>query len=191
MQIRVHVLEKNVTVLGPGHRFGVWVQGCFRKCTGCMSPETWDPEGGMLYEAAELAEMFLRSGCDGITISGGEPFLQPEALAEFVRLSGNPGVIVYTGFLYEELLQRPDAAALLSVCDMIIDGPFMEELRDGKNLRGSSNQKAVLLTERYQKEAASFGTLPTKIEFFLHDDAAHIIGIPSEEWLERMKKTKW
>ncbi len=191
MQIRVHAVEKNVTVLGPGRRFGIWVQGCPRKCPGCMSPETWDPNGGMIYETQELAEKFLQSGCDGMTISGGEPFLQPEALAEVIRLSGNPGVIIYTGFLYEELLRRPDAAALLAVCDMLVDGPFLEDLRDGKNLRGSSNQRAVLLTDRYQETAASFGTLPTKIEFFLHDDVTHLIGIPSPEWLERMKKIKW
>ncbi len=191
MQIRVHAIERNVTVLGPDHRFGIWVQGCFRKCSGCMSPETWNPEGGTLYETQELAEKFLKSGCDGITISGGEPFLQSEALAEWIHLCGDVGVIVYTGFLYEELQQRPDAAALLAVCDMLVDGPFVEELRDGKNLRGSSNQRAILLTERYRDVADSFGTKPTQIEFFLHDDVTHLIGIPSPEWLERMKKMKW
>ena len=191
MQLRVHEMEKDVTVLGPGRRFVVWVQGCFRKCPGCMSPVTWDPEGGTLYDTATLAERFRKSGCSELTISGGEPFLQPEALAEFIRFAGNPGVIVYTGFLYEELLERPDAAALLKVCDMLVDGPFMEDLRDGKNLRGSSNQRAILLTDRYRDVAESFGTLPTKIEFFLHDHATHLIGIPTPEMLERMKKINW
>ena len=191
MQIRIHAVETNITTLGPGRRFGIWVQGCDRKCPGCMSPETWNPKGGTLYNTSELAEMFLHSGCDGITISGGEAFLQPDALAEVIRLSGNPGVIIYTGFLYEELLLRQDAAPLLAVCDLLIDGAFIQKLQDGKNLRGSSNQRALPLTDRYRETAASAGTMPAQIEFFLHDNVTRLVGIPSPEWLERVKKINW
>ena len=152
-----------------------------------MSPETWDMKSGVLCDIKKLADDYFKSGCNGITISGGEPFLQSEALAEFIKLAGRPGVIVYTGFTYEELLERSDASYLLDTSDLLIDGQFIEKLRDGKNMRGSSNQRAILLTELYKDIAASFGTEQTKIEFFFHNDTTHMIGIPTPEWLEREK----
>lgn len=188
MNIRIHTTEYPITVLGPGKRFGVWVQGCCRRCPGCMSPETWNAEEGILYDTQKLAEDFLKSGCDAITISGGEPFLQAEALAEFIKYAGRPGVIIYTGFTYEELLKKADASCLLECCDLLIDGPFIKELQDGKNMRGSSNQRAVLLTKLYENAANSFGTERSRIEFFFHNDATRMIGIPTPEWLEREKK---
>lgn len=188
MNIRIHTTEHPITVLGPGKRFGVWVQGCFRKCPGCMSPETWDNEGGMLCDTQKLAEEYLKSGCNAITISGGEPFLQTEALSEFIRYAGRPGVIIYTGFTYEELLERPDSSCLLECCDLLIDGPFIEELQDGRNMRGSSNQRAIILTELYEDVANSFGTERTRVEFFFYNDTTRIIGIPAPEWFEHEKK---
>ena len=190
MNIRLHTTEYPVTVLGPGKRFGIWVQGCCRRCPGCMSPETWDMEGGTLCCTKDLVAAFIRSGCSEITISGGEPFLQAEALAEFIHQAGDPGTIVYTGFTYEELLSHSDAVPLLEACDMLIDGQFIEELCDGKNMRGSSNQRAILLTDRYQKTAETFGTESTKIEFFFHNDKTHMIGIPTPDWLARERRSK-
>lgn len=188
MNVRIHTTEYPITVLGPGKRFGVWVQGCCRRCPGCMSPETWNMEEGVLCDTKSLAEEYLKSGCDAITISGGEPFLQTEPLSEFIKYAGRPGVIIYSGFTYEELLKRPDASCLLECCDLLIDGQFIEELRDGRNMRGSSNQRAILLTELYEEVANNFGTEQTKIEFFFHNDTTHMIGIPTTEWLEREKK---
>ena len=166
LNLRIHTTEYPVTVLGPGKRFGVWVQGCCRRCPGCMSPETWDLNGGIICDTKNLAEDYIRSGCDGITISGGEPFLQPT---------------------YEELLKKPEVFVLLEQCDLLIDGQFIEELRDGKNMRGSSNQRAFALTDKYKDTAKIFGTEPTRIEFFFHNDTTHMIGIPTPEWLAREK----
>ena len=187
LNLRIHTTEYPVTVLGPGKRFGVWVQGCCRRCPGCMSPETWDLNGGIICDTKNLAEDYIRSGCDGITISGGEPFLQPEGIADFIQLAGRPGVIIYTGFTYEELLKKPEVFVLLEQCDLLIDGQFIEELRDGKNMRGSSNQRAFALTDKYKDTAKIFGTEPTRIEFFFHNDTTHMIGIPTPEWLAREK----
>jgi len=185
MTLRLHAVESPVTVLGPGKRFGVWTQGCCRRCPGCMSPGTWELSGGFETEPAALADKFRSSGCAEVTISGGEPFLQSAALAAFLQLAGWPGVIVYTGFLYEELLEMPDASPLLGVCDLLIDGAFVQELCDGRALRGSSNQRAILLTERYRDLLADFGTSPCRVEFFSHQNAMRMVGIPTPEWLER------
>ena len=193
-RLRIHAAEQNVSVLGPGKRFVIWVQGCPRRCPGCMSPETWDPAGGEDIPVAALAQDVLCSQCGGLTVSGGEPFLQAEPLAELietVRRSADLGVIVYTGFLYEELLHRPDAARLLALCDLLIDGPFQQEKQDGKALRGSSNQRAVMLTERYRDAIPEFGKGGCRVEFFTRPDATHMVGIPVPGMLTRMEQTDW
>lgn len=152
-----------------------------------MSPETWDLNGSILCDTKKLAENYIKSGCDEITISGGEPFLQPEGLADFIQLSGRSGVIIYTGFTYEELLKKPEVFVLLEQCDLLIDGQFIKKLCDGKNMRGSSNQRAFALTDMYKDTVSGFGTEPTRIEFFFYNDTTHMISIPTPEWLAREK----
>lgn len=194
MQLRIHATEKNVKVLGPGSRFVIWVQGCHRRCPGCMSPETWALNGGEIISTQLLSKEILQSGCNGITISGGEPFLQAKALAELIHLvrkCRDIGVIVYTGNVIDDLKESSDARLLLEVSDLLIDGAYIEEQRDGKNLRGSANQRAIALTSRYEKEAELIGTGSAEIEFFFHDGVTRIVGVPTPEWLERMKHIKW
>ncbi|MCM1131911.1 MAG: radical SAM protein [Ruminococcus flavefaciens] len=194
MELKIHTKEKNVKVLGAGKRFVIWVQGCGRRCHGCMSPETQDIDGGISADVESLADEIISSGCDGITISGGEPFLQPEALCELIRLvrsHKNLGVIIYTGFLVEELRENPDTAELLSLCDLLIDGPYIDELNDGKNLRGSSNQRVIPLTDRYLEEAEDYGKYPPQIEIFFGENGMNVVGVPSREMLERIKNIEW
>lgn len=152
--IRLYRMAPDVTVLGPGRRFCLWVQGCTRRCPGCMSPETWDPAGGTPWQEEALAARILDFDFDGVTISGGEPFLQAGPLArllQLLRARRDTGVIVYTGFTLPQLRQMhdPQVAALLAATDLLIDGPYRQELDDDGALRGSSNQQARLLTDRY------------------------------------------
>lgn len=196
MKLKLHGTEAQVTALGSGRRFAVWVQGCFRRCPGCISPDTWNPEDGYEKDSEELAEEILRSGCDGITISGGEPFLQAEALADVilrVRQAKDMGVIIYTGSTLEELKAQKteEIRHLLELCDLLVDGAYIEELNDGKNLRGSSNQRALALTDRYQREACDYGTRDAYVELFVHEDKVRMVGIPSKEMLSRIKKIHW
>ena len=100
MDIQLHGTEQQVTALGPGRRFAVWTQGCHRKCPGCISPNTWDLKGGYSTDTEILAQQALKSNAHGITISGGEPFLQADALVDFiqrVRMERDVGIIIYTG----------------------------------------------------------------------------------------------
>lgn len=196
MKLRIHGTEAQVTALGSGYRFAVWVQGCLRRCPGCISPDTWNMEEGYDRDTAELAEEILNSGCDGITISGGEPFLQAEALSDMltrVRKKKDIGVIIYTGNTLEELKAQHSEyiERLLALCDLLVDGAYVEEQNDGKNLRGSSNQRALALTDRYQKEALDYGTRDAYVELFVHEDKIRMVGIPSKEMLDRMKKIHW
>src|SRR5690606_36357446 len=96
-----------VTTLGPGRRLGIWFQGCSIRCPGCISADTWDGSAGATALAALLTEADAWvSQADGITISGGEPFDQPDALFEFLnhlKLERNQDVLVYSGYPFEKI----------------------------------------------------------------------------------------
>ena len=83
--MRIAGIVEDSIVDGPGLRMTVFVQGCPHHCPGCHNPETWDAAGGMEVEVDEIVKKYLSNPLlDGITISGGEPFDQPEACAELL-----------------------------------------------------------------------------------------------------------
>ena len=167
-------------VLGPGVRYALWVQGCEKRCPGCTAPDAWNMEAGTPVKTAALAWEIALSGADGLTISGGEPFLQAGELSEMIdiiRRKRDMGVIVYTGFLYEELLEREDARALLERTDLLIDGPYIRELDDGKSLRGSSNQRVIPLTDRYADCLQLYGADGRETEHYRHGINIHDVGV--------------
>ena len=152
--LRLYRVAPDVTTLGPGKRFCVWVQGCMKHCPGCMSTETWPLEGGYEIDEQELADRMQHFDFEGLTISGGEPLLQCRALARLIRLvkeKRDVGVILYTGMRYQELDQsNPDIKELLALIDLMIDGEYIPQKDDNGALRGSSNQNAHFFTERYK-----------------------------------------
>ena len=185
MTIRLYMLHSSTKSLGPGNRFVIWTQGCNRCCPGCMSPKSRDFEDGEAWDTDVLSEKIINTeNIEGITISGGEPFLQAEALCEIIekiRNNRDMGVIIYTGYQYYELLESGEIAVrkLLSLCDLLIDGPYVEEYNDGKSLRGSSNQKIIPLTERYRGDIGLYGVEEHNMEILIRSDGkARIIGIP-------------
>ena len=130
-------------------------------------------------DTAGLAENIVNTpNIEGITISGGEPFLQSEALADLInraKAKKDIGVIVYTGNDFEEVKENE----LARLCDIIIDGAYMEDLNDGLSLRGSSNQNVCLITERYAKEAKNiYGVQGRKIELHFFKGKTTMVGIP-------------
>lgn len=196
MELRVFDIIDGITKLGPGIRFGIWTQGCPRRCPGCMTSNSQPLDGGYLVGVDELVKRIQKSQRTELTISGGEPFLQAKALVELItklRSHNEIGVIVYTGYTYDELQNSKDDSymELLQLCDLIIDGAYEETLNDGKNLRGSSNQKAILLTDKYIDFAKEIGTKPAEIEFFVREDRISMVGVPTREILERMKNTSF
>ena len=179
---------KSTTSLGPYNRYVIWAQGCLKRCPGCISKDSQPLEGGYERSITELADEIIDTpGIEGITISGGEPFLQAEGFADLiekVRLIRDIGVIVYTGFTFGEISQTK----LAEVCDMVIDGTYIEELNDGLSLRGSSNQKIYLITERYKEEAKTlYGTDGRKVEVRINGNNAMLIGIPDKDSLQIFK----
>lgn len=151
VKLRVAGTEPESVVDGPGIRFVVFTQGCPHRCPGCHNPETWDPDGGRLIEVQEILALIEEGKLlKGITLSGGEPFLQAGALVELARGVKELGldVVVYTGFIFEELLElsqiNPAYRELLGLTSVLIDGPYRQSERDlTLAFRGSRNQRLI------------------------------------------------
>ncbi len=153
MKIRIGYTWPDSTVLGPGHRYIIWTQGCGKRCYRCTSPELQPLEGGKDEETATLAAAICRTeDIDGITISGGEPLLQAKALVQLLETvrRERPAltVILFTGYRLEEI-RETDKNVVLDYIDLLIDGEYVdEENSDDIGLRGSANQRFHFLTER-------------------------------------------
>ena len=145
MLIRIAGLVPESFVDGDGIRFAIFMQGCLRNCEGCQNPETHALDGGRLIDTAEIISDIKKNPLlDGITLTGGEPLLQIDAANEIACAAKNFGLSVwcYTGFTFEEL--PPDAAPLIENIDVLIDGAFIESLRDlDLQFRGSRNQRII------------------------------------------------
>ena len=163
MKIRLAGIVDESIVDGKGIRMTVFTQGCPHHCPGCHNPQTHDFTGGTEEDTDEIFERFCENPLlRGITFSGGEPFCQPvplKVLADRVH-SVKKDVTIYTGWTYEQLLAMhdPDVDALLSVCDVLVDGPFVESLKDPDLLfRGSENQR--LIDMRVTRETGNIALL--------------------------------
>lgn len=134
---------------GPGLRLTVFTQGCPHACPGCHNPETHDPQGGKEVSLDELKGLLAQNKrMEGLTLSGGDPFLQAGDCASLAQAAHERGLSVwtYTGYRYEHLLEaeREDWNALLSETDVLVDGPYVEAQRAyGLGFRGSRNQRLI------------------------------------------------
>ena len=153
--IRLAGIVRESIVDGPGIRFTVFCQGCPHACEGCHNPETHDFAGGKDISIERLLEEIDKDKLlAGVTFSGGEPFCQAEAFACLGRGVKERGlnITVFSGYTLEELqdmaVQRVDVRELLELTDILIDGPFINELRDlTLQFRGSSNQRVIDMNE--------------------------------------------
>ena len=157
---------------GPGLRFTVFTQGCPHHCPGCHNPETHDPEGGKEVTVEELAaRMVSNPSTGGLTLSGGDPFLQAAECAGLARLAHEQGrdVWTYTGYTYEQLLSEGDPArlALLAETDVLVDGPFVEKLKSYAALfRGSTNQRLIDLNKTRERGEVVLWERPDPLAHF-------------------------
>ena len=147
MNIRIAGVIPESIVDGEGIRFAVFMQGCLRNCKGCHNPHTHALDGGKVVDTAELIEQIKNNPLlAGITLTGGEPLLQIPAATELAKAAKNLGLNVwcYTGYKFEDL--PPEANELLKFVDVLVDGEYIEELRDLElKFRGSKNQRIIEL----------------------------------------------
>lgn len=147
MKLRIAGIVNDSIVDGPGIRLTVFTQGCYHNCPGCHNLHTHDINGGYEIEVEDIYNMVKKNPLlEGITLSGGEPFLQIQPLMELVELVKAEGynVICYTGFVWEDIVKDKDKLALAQMVDYVIDGPFVLEKKSLMlNFRGSSNQRII------------------------------------------------
>lgn len=147
-------------VNGPGRRAVIWVQGCPIQCPACWNMDYIPFIPKNLLKVEELASKILSTpSLDGVTFTGGEPFTQAEPLAELGEILRKEGlnIVTFTGYLLEDILrsEKEDWQRLLSVTDLLIDGPFIEALKADLPLRGSSNQRLHFLTDKLKSKSGS------------------------------------
>lgn len=146
--LQVLDIVEGTSVDGPGLRTSIYFAGCRHGCPGCHNPQSWDFHAGRAMTVDELMAIVVENDFD-VTFSGGDPLYQPldalRELAQRIRHAGHT-VWCYTGFTIDEIRNDPQYSALLNCIDVIVDGPFVEALRDTKlRFRGSSNQRIIAL----------------------------------------------
>jgi len=182
IQLHLNRCHYPVRGLGYGRRVGIWLQGCSIHCPGCMVPETWKAQarhevqlGGLLTQLLPWLEP-----CDGVTISGGEPFEQPEALFALVvalRALIEGDILVYSGLPFQRLLRNYQA--VVNAVDVVISEPFVNALRESNPiLCGSSNQAVRLLTELARSRYAQWQEFPKIMGVAPTHDGLDLAGIP-------------
>ncbi len=143
--IRVIEIVDGTSVDGPGLRTTIYFAGCSHRCYNCHNPESWDQKAGSDMDIEAIVEHIIENDFD-VTFSGGDPLFQVDALfqlAERVRLLGK-NIWCYTGYTYEEIVKSEQLSKILQYVDVIVDGRFVNELRDTSlRFRGSSNQRII------------------------------------------------
>ncbi|MGI6174073.1 MAG: anaerobic ribonucleoside-triphosphate reductase activating protein [Christensenellales bacterium] len=147
MLIRIAGTVNDSIVDGAGFRYAVFTQGCAHHCPGCHNPETQPFDGGKVVDTDDLIREFSENPLlDGITLSGGEPFEQPEPCAVLCDAAHEIGLSVwaYSGYTFEQLMEDDKKKKLLEKTDILIDGPFiLAERTLEARFRGSRNQRAI------------------------------------------------
>lgn len=201
MKIALNKAHFPVTVLGPGRRIGIWFQGCTIGCAGCVSRDTWPSDQGDSIDVAQLLAWCKAKGADGvdgITISGGEPFEQPEGLTELLcglhswraEMERPLDILCYSGFRYSRL-QR-EYGEILALLDAVIPEPFQHRRPQERLWRGSANQPLVVLSALGQQRFGSFREAgcdaQPRVQVEIEKDGFWYVGIPQRGDMERLEE---
>lgn len=174
--------EPRTTVEGPGERSVVWFQGCSIDCRGCCNPEMHDFDSGITVPPAELAELIVEAGSEGLTLLGGEPLDQVNELIELLeelKKSYRHGIIMFSGYTYEKIMADDLKARAAGLCDLLIAGPFMSEFASsGRRWIGSDNQTIHFMSSLYAEELKEWPPGKKEIEIIIRDGVILINGTP-------------
>ena len=178
MRLRLHSFVPHSRANGPGTRAVVWTQGCSLGCPGCFNPETHASAGG---EQVAVDDLFARihalgDSIDGVTVSGGEPLQQADAVLSLLvklRDETNLSVILFTGFCWDEITRLPRNEELLACVDVLLAGRYRAGQRVARGLRGSANKTVRFMTRRY---APADLDAVTEAEVIIGADGATIVS---------------
>ena len=196
MRLELSRLHFPVTTLGPGRRVGVWFQGCSIRCEGCVSADTWGRGRGASTVARVIAalDQWLRQA-DGVTVSGGEPFDQPDALRAFlmeIRMRTEVDILVYSGYPIERLNHH--LSAMDGLIDALMTDPYDVLAPQTLALRGSDNQRLHCLTNLGERRFAAFEREARPDEaaldlMFDDNGTVWMAGIPRRDDMDRLRQT--
>lgn len=147
--LRVIDIIDGTSVDGPGLRTSIYFAGCDHRCPGCHNPSTWDFDAGHDMTIDELMSRIIDNDFN-VTFSGGDPLYQATPLNILANEIKNIGKTIwcYTGFIYEKIADISPYKELLKNIDVLVDGPFIQSLRDTDlHFRGSSNQRIIPLSK--------------------------------------------
>ncbi len=140
-------IVEDTMVDGPGMRTAIYAAGCTHHCPGCHNPQSWDIRAGEKMTTEDILRPILADPFADVTFTGGDPMMQPEGfteLARAIRERSRKTIWCYTGYTYEALLTMPPQRELMQHLDVLVDGPFVQSLRDEQlRFRGSSNQRMI------------------------------------------------
>lgn len=180
--LRIHNIIHNTRVEGPGCRTCIFTQGCLKHCKGCNSPQTWSLNDGYSVDINILAGNILSDKkIEGITFSGGEPFLQARNLYKLALIlkEHNLSIVTFTGYSYKFIREVNDANwnNLLSVTDLLIAGAYEENNACyDRAWIGSGNQKYIFLTDRYRYLENNMNSIKNRVEIRLNKDGSIIVN---------------
>lgn len=144
--IRILDIKYGTSVDGIGLRTSLYCAGCENHCVGCHNPQSWDENGGEAIEIEELFRLIVDADMN-VTFTGGDPMFHPEGfiqLAQMIKEQTDKTIWCYTGYRFEDLLVHPLRRKLVELCDVIVDGRYIEEERDlSLHFRGSRNQRII------------------------------------------------
>ena len=144
--IRILDIKYGTSVDGIGLRTSLYCAGCENHCVGCHNPQSWDENGGVAIEIEELFRLIVDADMN-VTFTGGDPMFHPEGfiqLAQMIKEQTDKTIWCYTGYRFEDLLVHPLRRKLVELCDVIVDGRYIEAERDlSLHFRGSRNQRII------------------------------------------------
>ncbi len=195
-EIYINLIHYPVYTLGIGKRIGIWFQGCSIRCKGCIAPYTWDLNHIYKRTVNEIFEEIIKfnsSNPDGITISGGEPFDQPDTLYMLLRKlreSGVKDIMTYSGYNLEYLKKR--YSHILGLIDVLIDGKFVKGQETDYVWKGSENQNMTILTKekKLQKRYDEYMQKKSnnrELQIVEKKNNIYVVGIPKQKDTEAMK----
>jgi anaerobic ribonucleoside-triphosphate reductase activating protein len=196
--LQVAEIVESTEVEGIGLRYVIWTQGCSFKCKNCCNPHLWAHKGGDSYAIPDLWSKIRiakekNPKIEGVTFVGGEPLEQASAVASLAKLIKEYGlsVMVFTGFLYEDLLKNQ--CPVLPYVDVIVDGLYIDSLRTiDRRFVGSSNQKMHFLTDFYTPDDPRWAE-PNMTEIIMNGQGRiQVVGFPFDAVVESFgpKKNK-
>lgn len=182
-----------ISTLGIGTRLGIWTRGCTRMCPECSNPELQISDPSTDVSIPKLIEAVQSYSFDGVTISGGEPFLQVHDLKELVEAFQNHGIediLVFTGFTKEELEQmnNDDINYVLSHISVLIDGPYDKSKPSNKILIGSTNQTVHILNPLFKDRYEEYMKGDKRVDILRFGNEVHFIGVPEPGYKEKYEK---